>query len=65
MTSLYSNIDLKYILGHLKKMFWFSDNGFKEKGKVGRVFILSFGRSFILFCKLKTKNLTNKYLFLK
>jgi hypothetical protein len=39
MTSLYSNIDLKYIL--------------------------SFGRSFILLCKLKTKNLTNKYLFLK
>jgi hypothetical protein len=22
-----------------KKMFWFSDNGFKKKGKVGRVFI--------------------------
>ena len=42
-------------LGHLKKMFWFSDNGFKKKGKVGRVFILCFyfqsnmGRVFI-FC---------------
>ena len=23
-------------------MFWFSDNGFKKKGKVGRVFIFCF-----------------------
>jgi hypothetical protein len=23
-------------------MFWFSDNGFKKKGKVGRVFIFVF-----------------------
>ena len=36
-------------------MFWFSDNGFKKKGKVGRVFIFCFyfqsnmGRVFI-FC---------------
>ena len=43
------------MLGHLKKMFWFSDNGFKKKGKVGRVFIFCFyfqsnmGRVFI-FC---------------
>ena len=43
------------ILGHLKKMFWFSDNGFQKKGKVGRVFIFCFyfqsnmGRVFI-FC---------------
>jgi hypothetical protein len=43
------------ILGHLKKMFWFSDNGFQKKGKVGRVFIFCFyfqsnmGRCFI-FC---------------
>ena len=41
--------------GHLKKMFWFSDNGFQKKGKVGRVFIFCFyfqsnmGRVFI-FC---------------
>jgi hypothetical protein len=26
-------------ISHLKKMFWFSDNGFKKKDKVGRVFI--------------------------
>ena len=38
-----------------KKMFWFSDNGFQKKGKVGRVFIFCFyfqsnmGRVFI-FC---------------
>jgi hypothetical protein len=36
-------------------MFWFSDNGFKKKGKVGRVFIFCFyfqsnmGRVFIFF----------------
>ena len=46
-----------YYVGHLKKMFWFSDNGFQKKGKVhvGRVFIFCFyfqsnmGRVFI-FC---------------
>jgi hypothetical protein len=40
-------------------MFWFSDNGFKKKGKVGRVFIFCFyfqsnmGRVFIFaeLCK--------------
>jgi hypothetical protein len=38
-----------------KKMFWFSDNGFQKKGKVGRVFIFCFhfqsnmGKVFI-FC---------------
>jgi hypothetical protein len=46
---------IKFPLGHLKKMFWFSDNGFQKKGKVGRVFIFCFyfqfnmGRVFI-FC---------------
>ena len=30
------------ILRPSKKMFWFSDNGFKKKGKVGRVFIFCF-----------------------
>jgi hypothetical protein len=40
-------------------MFWFSDNGFPKKGKVGRVFIFCFyfqsnmGRVFI-FCYLTT-----------
>jgi hypothetical protein len=28
--------------GHLKKMFWFSDNGFQKKGKVGWVFYFLF-----------------------
>ena len=54
-----------YILGHLKKMFWFSDNGFKKKGKVGRVFIFCFyfqsnmGRVFIFcFYFQRFKNIT-------
>ena len=53
---MYIFIILSYfILGHLKKMFWFSDNGLKKKGKVDRVFIFCFyfqsnmGRVFI-FC---------------
>ena len=42
-----------YVLGHKKKKFWFSDNGFQKKGKVSRVFIFCFyfqsnmGRVFI------------------
>ena len=53
------------ILGHLKKMFWFSDNGFQKKGKVGRVLIFCFyfqsnmGRVFIFcFYFQRFKNIT-------
>ena len=54
-----------FLQGHLKKMFWFSDNGFKKKGKVGRVFIFCFyfqsnmGRVFIYcFYFQRFKNIT-------
>ena len=56
---------IKFPLGHLKKMFWFSDNGFPKKGKVGRVFIFCFyfqsnmGRVFIFcFYFQRFKNIT-------
>jgi hypothetical protein len=39
---MHKNIMIKFPLGHLKKNFWFSDNGFQKKGKVGRVFIFCF-----------------------
>ena len=52
-------------LGNLKKMFWFSDNGFKKKGKAGMVFIFYFyfqsnmGRVFIFcFYFQRVKNIT-------
>jgi hypothetical protein len=49
-------------------MFWFSDNGFKKKGKVGRVFIFCFyfqsnmGRVFIFcFYFQRFKNNANQF----
>ena len=56
-TQIYFNCWKKkcFFIRPSKKMFWFSDNGFKKKGKVGRVFIFCFyfqsnmGRVFI-FC---------------
>ena len=48
-----------------KNMFWFSDNGFQKKGKVGMVFIYFFyfqsnmGRAFIFcFYYQRVKNIT-------
>ena len=49
-------------------MFWFSDNGFKKKGKVGRVFIFCFyfqsnmGRVFI-FCFYFQSNMGRGFIF--
>ena len=61
----YETVFSKLHLGHLKKMFWFSDNGFQKKGKVVRVFIFCFyfhsnmGRVFIFcFYFQRFKNIT-------